>query len=93
MLEEDDHIPSVNLGDLEANEDVAIDLVFTYHWTLNGMEADFNALRTAGAAYTLSSVDDFGPSEDDSAAGIAADAPKPARSDPSGLFCRQAGYR
>jgi hypothetical protein len=31
--------------------------VFTYYWTLNGMEADFNALRTAGAAYTLEAVD------------------------------------
>jgi hypothetical protein len=59
MLDEDDQIPSVNLGDLEAHEEVALDLVFTYHWTLNGMETDYNALRTAGAGYTLSSVDDW----------------------------------
>jgi hypothetical protein len=59
MLEKDDMIPSVNLGDLEAHEEVALDLVFTYHWTLNGMETDYNALRTAGAGYTLSSVDDW----------------------------------
>jgi hypothetical protein len=58
-LDEDDRIPSVNLGDLEAHEDVPLDLVFTYQWTLNGLEADYNALRTAGAVYTLSSVDDW----------------------------------
>jgi hypothetical protein len=56
-LDEDDLIPSVNLGELEAHEDVALDLVFTYHWTLNGSEVDYNALRTAGAAYTLEAVD------------------------------------
>ena len=56
-LDEDDLIPSVNLGQLEAHEDVALDLVFTYHWTLNGSEVDYNALRTAGAAYTLEAVD------------------------------------
>jgi hypothetical protein len=48
----------VNLGELEAREDVAVDLEFTYKWTLDGKEVDYNALRTAGYALTLDPVED-----------------------------------
>jgi hypothetical protein len=58
VLEGDDLIPSVNLGDLEAKEDVTLSIKFTYHWTLNGEEVDYNALPTSGAVYTLSPVGD-----------------------------------
>jgi hypothetical protein len=57
-LDRDDRIPSVNLGRLEAHEDVNVDLVFTYKWTLDGKKADYDALRTSVGVYTLDPVED-----------------------------------
>jgi hypothetical protein len=56
-LDKDDQIPSVNLGRLKAHEDVTLDLVFTYKWTLDGKKADYDALNTAGAINTLDPVE------------------------------------
>jgi hypothetical protein len=56
-LDGDDRIPSVNLGELNAFEEVPLDLVFTYKWTLDGKKADFDALFTAGAVFTLDDVE------------------------------------
>jgi hypothetical protein len=64
MLDGDDLMPSVNLGTLEAFEDVTVDLVFTYNWTLDGKKVDYNALPTSGAVYTLDAVESSPPTAD-----------------------------
>jgi|tagenome__1003787_1003787.scaffolds.fasta_scaffold20841047_1 hypothetical protein len=55
-LDKNDRIPSVDLGELEAHEDVVVDLKFTYKWTLDGKAVDYNALRTSVGVYTLDDV-------------------------------------
>jgi hypothetical protein len=47
----------VLLDALNAFEEVPLDLVFTYKWTLDGKKADFDALFTAGAVFTLDDVE------------------------------------
>jgi hypothetical protein len=65
-LDGDDKIPSVNLGTLEADEEVEVDLVFTYEWTLDGVKVeDYNALRTAGYVVTLDPVEPTAGAVDD----------------------------
>jgi hypothetical protein len=58
-LDSDDIIPAVNVHDLDPHERVAVDLVFHYEWTLDGQPVDYNALRTAGSAYTISTVENW----------------------------------
>jgi hypothetical protein len=62
MLDATDLIPLVNLGELEAHEDVTFSLKFTYHWTQDKGKVSYDdALATAGAVHSLELVDDLWP--------------------------------